>query len=186
VLKSAFKLLWAAVLAVLAAAAAAKLLLKPHAETETEEIDLVSILGVAKLASSADPLYGGGALTVLGRARLDLRGARPAPTGIRLNLAVVMGAVSLVVPEGWRLRLAGDLKLIAGAVEDGAEETAGEDAVTVTVTGFIAFGRLSVAAGPPADRAARRCGACRPNGQARGGWRAGAFAAPTRHGSRPS
>jgi len=149
VLRFAFKLLWAAALAALAAAIAAKRLLKPHAEPETEEIDLVSVLGCAELTSVADPLHGGGALAVLGRARLDFRAAQPAPTGIRLNLAVVMGEVDLVVPDRWRLRLAEDLKLIASSVEDGAGETKDEDAPVVTVTGLIAFGRLSVAAETP-------------------------------------
>jgi len=153
VLRFALTLLSAAVLTVLAAAAAAKRLLKPHAEPETEEIDLVTVLGCAELTSVADPLHGGGVLAVLGRARLDLRAARPAPTGIRLSLAVAVGAVSLTIPEGWRLRLADDLKLIAGAVEDNTGDTTAEDAPIVTVTGLIAFGRLSVAARPPANGA---------------------------------
>lgn len=133
-----FKLLRLAVVAVLGAAVAAKLLLESNAEPNTEEIDLVSIFEGQQLVSEAAPFYGGKVMTMFGGVVIDLRKATPAPTGIYLDLAVIFGGMSLVVPEGWRVKFEGNL--MAAAFSDETRTTAEEDVPTVTVTGFALFG----------------------------------------------
>jgi predicted membrane protein len=133
-----FRLLRVVVAAVLGTAVAAKLLLESNAEPTTEEIDLVSIFEGQHLSSEASPFYGGKVMTMFGGVMLDLRKATPAPTGIYLDLAVVFGGVSLIVPEGWRVRFEG--KLMAGGFSDATRTTADDDVPTVTVTGFVALG----------------------------------------------
>ena len=137
-LRFIFRLLRVVVVAILGTAVAAKLLLESNAEPTTEEIDLVSIFEGQHLSSEASPFYGGKVMTMFGGVMLDLRKATPAPTGIYLDLAVVFGGVSLVVPEGWRVRFEGNL--MAGGFSDATRTTADDDVPTVTVTGFVALG----------------------------------------------
>ncbi|HUG31386.1 MAG TPA: hypothetical protein VMM14_00720 [Acidimicrobiia bacterium] len=133
-----FKLLRLVFVAILGAAVAAKLLLESNARPDTEEIDLVSIFEGQQLVSEASPFYGGKIMSMFGGVMIDLRKATPAPTGVFLDLAVVMGGLSLVVPEGWRVRFEG--KLIAAGFSDETRTTADDDVPTVTITGFVLMG----------------------------------------------
>lgn len=142
-----FKLISAAFVAAVGAALAAKFLLESNAEPATEEIDLVSIFDGKHLVSEADPFYGGKIMAMFGGVILDLRDATPAPTGIQLDLAVVMGGVSLVVPEGWRVRFQG--KAVMGGWSDQTRTTADEDVPVVTVTGFLVMGGFQAATESP-------------------------------------
>jgi hypothetical protein len=147
-----FKLLRLVLVCVLGAAVAAKLLLESNAEPTTEEIDLVSIFEGQHLASEAAPFYGGKVMSMFGGVLLDLRKATPAPTGIYLDLAVVMGGVSLVVPEGWRVKFEGNL--MAGGFSDETRTTADADQPTVTLTGFVLMGGVQATTRSPARSAA--------------------------------
>ncbi len=144
-----FKLIRFAIVGAFGAAVAAKFLLESNADVETEEIDLVAIFEGKELVSSADPFYGGKVLTMFGGVLLDLRKTQPAPTGIRIDLAVVMGGVSLVVPEGWRVRFDG--KMFMGGWTDNTRTTAEEDVPTVTITGFVAMGGLQATTKSPVE-----------------------------------
>jgi hypothetical protein len=135
-----FKLIRAAMLAALGTALAAKFLLESNAEPATEEIDLISIFEGKHLVSSAAPFYGGHVTSMFGGVLLDLRTATPAPTGIHLDLAVIMGGVSLVVPEGWRVKASEQLTILGGGFSDETRTTSEEDVPTVTIKGFIAMG----------------------------------------------
>ena len=146
-LRFIFNLLRAAVIAVLGAAIAAKFLLESNAEPNTEEIDLVAIFEGQNLISQAAPFYGGKVLAMFGGVLLDLRKATPAPTGIYLDVAVVMGGLSLVVPEGWRVRFEG--KLAAGGFSDETRTTADQDQPTVTITGFVVMGGVQATTRSP-------------------------------------
>lgn len=150
--KFIFKLLRLVVVALLGAAVAAKLLLESNAEPDTEEIDLVSIFEGQHLVSEASPFYGGKIMSMFGGVLIDLRKATPAPTGIILDLVVVMGGVSLVVPEGWRVRFEG--KLMGGGFSDDTRTTADEDVPTVTLTGFVLMGGVQATTRSPVQAAA--------------------------------
>jgi hypothetical protein len=146
-LRFIFNLFKAAVIAVFGAAIAAKFLLESNAEPNTEEIDLVAIFEGQNLISQAAPFYGGKILAMFGGVLLDLRKATPAPTGIYLDVAVVMGGLSLVVPEGWRVRFEG--KLAAGGFSDETRTTADQDQPTVTITGFVVLGGVQATTRSP-------------------------------------
>ena len=143
------KVMRAALIAALGTALAAKFLLQSNAEPETEEIDLVAIFEGTKLVSSADPFYGGKILSMFGGVLLDLRKTTPAPTGIHLDLAVLMSGVSLVVPEGWRVKFEGNI--FFGGWSDNTKTTADEDVPTVTLTGFIGMGGLQAVTKSPVE-----------------------------------
>lgn len=146
-----FKLLRALFIMAVGTALAAKFLLESNAEPETEEIDLVSIFEGRHLASSADPFYGGKVFTMFGGALVDLRNAQPAPTGIRLEIAILMGGLSLVVPEGWRVVYDGNVYM--GGWSDETKTTADDDAPTVTITGYVFLGGLQATTRSPVERA---------------------------------
>lgn len=147
-----FKLIRLALISMLGAALAAKLLLESNAEPDTEEIDLISIFEGKQLVSQASPFYGGKVMSMFAGTLIDLRRATPAPTGVFLDLAVVAGGVSLVVPEGWRVRFEGNM--IGGGFSDVTRTTAEDDVPTVTITGFILLGGLQATTRSPIEEAA--------------------------------
>ncbi|MGD2103314.1 MAG: hypothetical protein PVG83_13875 [Acidimicrobiia bacterium] len=134
-IKFLFRLFRWFMIASLGAALAAKFLLESNAEPTTEEIDLVSIFDGRDLKSVADPFYGGKILAMFGGVMLDLRGATPAPTGVYLDVAVCMGGVSLIVPEGWRVKC--DANLMLGGFSDVTRTTADDEVPTVYISGTI-------------------------------------------------
>lgn len=146
-----FKLLRPVFIAMVGTAVAAKLLLESNAQPGTEEIDLVSIFEGQHLRSEANPFYGGKIMSMFGGAIIDLRGAAPAPTGVYLDLVVALGGVSLVVPEGWRVKFDGTI--IAGGFQDGTRTTANEDVPTVTLTGIVFMGGVQATTKSPSEAA---------------------------------
>lgn len=136
-------------LAALGAAAVAKFALQSHAEPETEEIDLVAIFEGKHLISTADPFYGGKVLVMFGGALIDLRRATPSPTGVILDLVVMLGGVSLIVPEGWRVRFEGATHLSGWS--DSTRTTSDTDAPTVTLKGRVIMGGVHAIAKSPVE-----------------------------------
>lgn len=147
-----FRLIRLAFLATLGAAVAAKFLLESNGGEETQEIDLVTIFGGEHLVSSADPFYGGKILTMFGGTLLDLRKVTPAPTGIYLDIAIVMGGFSLVVPQGWRVEFEGTS--FGGGFEDATQTTADPEAPVVKVTGIVALGGFRASTKSPVEAVA--------------------------------
>ena len=141
-----FRLLRYAVLALLGAALAAKLLLQSHATEETEEIDLVNIFGGERLISAADPFFGGKVTTLFGGTLIDLRRVVPAPTGIYLDILVAFGGLSLVVPPGWKVVFDGTVT--AGRIEDLTRPVDDPDAPIVRVGGLVALGGVEATTRP--------------------------------------
>ncbi len=141
-----FRLLRFAVIALLGTALAAKLVLQSHATEDTEEIDLVNIFGGYKLLSAADPFFGGKVTTLFGGTLIDLRRAVPAPTGIYLDILVVFGGLSLVVPPGWRVVFDGTVT--AGRIEDLTRPVTDPDAPLVRIGGLVALGGIEATTRP--------------------------------------
>ena len=141
-----FRLARFVVVAVLGLAVVAKLVLQSHATEDTEEIDLVNIFGGYKLISAADPFFGGKVTTLFGGTLIDLRRVVPAPTGIYLDILVVFGGLSLVVPPGWRVVFDGTVT--AGRIEDLTRPVDDPDAPIVRVGGLVALGGIEATTRP--------------------------------------
>lgn len=146
-----FRLIRFAIFGLIGVAVAAKFLLQSHASEETEEIDLVNIFGSERLVSSAQPFFGGKVTTVFGGTSLDLRHAVPAPTGIYLDILVAFGAVSLVVPPGWRVTYDGSV--FGGGFDDLTQTVVDPDAPIVRVGGLVALGGLRASTRLPLEPA---------------------------------
>jgi len=124
------------------AALVAKLTLHSRGEPSSEEVDLVSIFDGIHLVSEADPFYGGKVMSVFGGILLDLRKAQPSPTGVHLDVIVIWGGLSVVVPPGWMVRNEADV--FAGGYEDRAQPSADPDSPVVRITGKVIMGGLQV------------------------------------------
>ena len=144
-----FRLLWMAFVAAMGTALVAKFMLQSNAEPETEEIDLVAIFEGKHLVSTADPFYGGKVLSMCGGVLIDLRKATPAPTGIHLDVMVMMGGLSIVVPEGWRVK--NSVQIYAGGLDDRTKTTADEDVPNVNLTGTVAMGGVQIVTKSPVE-----------------------------------
>lgn len=148
-LRFIFKTVLFVFLTSLGAALAGKFALKSHAGADTQEIDLVNLLGGENVISHADPFYGGKITNAFGGLVLDLRKAVPSPTGIHLDVLIWMGGVDLVVPSGWRVVFEG--VVFAGGFADLTETTADPDAPIVRISGWILFGGLRAATRPAVE-----------------------------------
>lgn len=113
-------------------------MLKSNATETTQEVDMVAIFGSEDLASQADPFYGGKVLVMFGGTRLDLRGAKPAPTGIYIDLAIIAGGLELILPDGWRIDFTG--QIYAGGFDDTTATSADPSAPVVHIGGFVGLG----------------------------------------------
>ncbi|WP_254768717.1 LiaF transmembrane domain-containing protein [Salinilacihabitans rarus] len=98
--------------------------------------------GVEKRNSSA--AFTGAELTAaFGGTELDLRGATIADPPARINAVAMFGGVEIIVPREWNVRL-DVLPVLAGAADDRPRRDGEHEDVDLVVTGFAAFGEVSV------------------------------------------
>ena len=114
------------------------------AETDESYVDAFALFGgVDRRATGA--VFTGAALTALfGAAELDLRDVAVADRPARIEATALFGAVEVVVPRDWRVEM--DVLPVFGAAEDDRPRRDEEhDEVDLVVTGFTAFGAVTVA-----------------------------------------
>lgn len=148
-LRFVYNLLKFALLSTIAAAVAAKFLLKSRAEPDTEELDMVTVFSGSDLASVADPFYGGKVMGMFSGTRLDLRRVQPAPTGVHLDLALVFSGLQVVVPVGWQVRSHATVRL-AGMTDD-TVATADPDSPVLHLTGYVVASGVQVVSKPTVE-----------------------------------
>ena len=111
-------------------------------DAESNEVALVAILNGIELKSRAQAFTGGSMFTWLGGIAVDYREAQLAPDA-HLDVRSLFGGIAIRVPAGWRVEE--DVKAIAGGVQVDVPE-ASEDAPTLKISGFAAFGGIAVGA----------------------------------------
>lgn len=98
--------------------------------------------GVEKRSTSK--AFTGADLTALfGGTELDLRDAEIADRPARINAVATFGGVEIVVPRDWNVRL-DVLPVLAVAADDRPRRDGERDELDLVVTGFAAFGDVSV------------------------------------------
>jgi hypothetical protein len=138
-----FKLgFWAGMLA---SAALMKRVFPPRGDAESDEVALVAILNGVELESRAQAFRGGSLLSWLGGIAVDLRKAELAPDA-HLDVRSLMGGIAIRVPPGWRIE--SGVKTLGGGVAIGVPEPESDDAPTLRLDGFTAFGGVAVGAKP--------------------------------------
>jgi hypothetical protein len=118
-------------------------------EAESDEVRLVAILNGIELESRAQAFRGGSMFTWLGGIAVDLRHAQLAPDA-HLELGSLFGGIALRVPVGWRVEA--DVRSLAGGVAAHVPEPEEDDAPTLRISGFSAFGGIAVGAKPASQR----------------------------------
>jgi hypothetical protein len=113
------------------------------AAVDDDRLDLVAAFGGLDRRATSKTFTGGTVTVVFGGGELDLRDVEvPAPPA-RLNVVSLFGGVDVVVPRDWNVRL--DVLPVFGAAEDDRPRREAEhDEVDLTVTGFCAFGGVTV------------------------------------------
>ena len=128
-----------------ASAAAVKRAFPSRGDAESDEVRLVAILNGIELESRAQAFRGGSMFSWLGGIAVDLRDAQLAPDA-HLEVGSLFGGIALRVPPGWRVE--SDVQSLAGGVAVDVPRPESDDAPTLRITGFTAFGGVAVGAKP--------------------------------------
>lgn len=114
-------------------------------DADSDEVRLVAILNGIALESRAQAFRGGSLLTWLGGIAVDLRRAQLGPEA-RLEVGSLLGGIAVRVPPGWRVET--DVRSLGGGVAIDVPVPEDDDAPTLHLTGFTAFGGVAVRAKP--------------------------------------
>lgn len=127
----------------LASAAIVRRALPSRGDAESDDVRLVAILDGVAIRSRASAFRGGSAFSWFGGIALDLREATLAPDA-RLEVGSLFGGIAVRVPPGWRV--VADVRALGGGVAVDAPEPQDDDAPTLRVHGYAAFGGVAVGA----------------------------------------
>ncbi|MFA9424961.1 hypothetical protein [Natronorubrum sp. A-ect3] len=106
-------------------------------------VTAVGLFGGADRRVTTDGFVGGELTAVFGGVDLDLRDATVSDRPARVNATAVFGGVDVRVPTDWNVQV--DVLPIFGGAEDERPRRAEEhDSVDLVVTGFAAFGGITV------------------------------------------
>ena len=114
-------------------------------DADSDEVALVAILNGIQLEGRAQAFRGGSMFTWLGGIAVDLRDAQLAPEA-HLDVGAVLGGIAIRVPAGWRVE--SRVTSFGGGVAVGVPDPESEDAPTLRLDGFSAFGGIAVGAKP--------------------------------------
>ena len=117
-------------------------------DAESDEVRLVAIQNGIAIKSRAQAFRGGSMFSWFGGIAVDLREARLAP-GAHLEVGSLFGGIAIRVPPEWRVE--SNVTAIAGGVDVAVPEPEAEDAPTLRIDGFVAFGGVAVGAKPIDD-----------------------------------
>jgi hypothetical protein len=93
----------------------------------SDDFQVATIMNGGEFSSRATNLRSGAAITVMGGARIDLRGATLDPSGASLELNTIVGGLEVLVSEGWAVEVdeevsGGELKVNVTPLEELPED----------------------------------------------------------------
>lgn len=100
-------------------------------------------LGGVERRNTSQAFEGADLTAVFGGAELDLRDAKVADRPARVNALALFGGVEVIVPRDWNVRME-VLPVLGGASDDRPRREERHESVDLEVTGFAAFGGVSV------------------------------------------
>ena len=131
-----------------ASAVAMKRAFPSRGDAESDEVRLVAIQNGIAIKSRAQAFRGGSMFSWFGGIAVDLREAKLAPDA-HLEVGSLFGGIVIRVPPEWRVE--SNVNAIAGGVDVAVPEPEAEDAPTLRIDGFAAFGGVAVGAKPIDD-----------------------------------
>jgi hypothetical protein len=112
-------------------------------EASDSYVSVLALFGGSERRATSDAFVGADVTALFGGSELDLRDATVADPPARVNATALFGGVDVIVPRDWRVEF--DVLPLFGAAEDERPRREEEhDAVDLVVTGFTAFGGVSV------------------------------------------
>ena len=111
---------------------------------ERDDIHATALFGGPELASSSQQFRGASLTALFGGVKLDLRQAKLAPTGARIDATVAFGGVELLVPRGWPVTV--NSTPILGGVADKTDHAVpvAPDAPTLHVDALAICGGVEI------------------------------------------
>ena len=125
-----------------ASAAILKKSFPSRGDEDSDELALVAILNGVELKSRAQAFKGGSMFSWLGGIAVDLRDAQLAGDA-HLDVHSTFGGIAIRVPPSWRIE--SNVKAIGGGVAISPTQPT-DDAPTLRLDGFAAFGGIAVGA----------------------------------------
>jgi hypothetical protein len=104
---------------------------------------LFAALGGVERRNTSKAFEGADLTAVFGGAELDLRDAEIVDRPARINAVALFGGAEVIVPRDWNVRM-DVLPILGGASDDRPRREEQHDSVDLEVTGFVAFGGISV------------------------------------------
>ena len=109
---------------------------------ENERLSTVAIWSGVERKVLSQQFRGGDITAVMGGAEIDMRGARPVPSGAVLEVLAVWGGIDVQVPENWRV--VNQATVIMGAIEDKTKIPPVESTHTLIIRGFVMMGGVEI------------------------------------------
>jgi predicted membrane protein len=113
------------------------------ATTDDSHDSLFAAFGGVERRNTSKTFVGADLTAVFGGAELDLRDAELTDRPARINVVALFGGAEVIVPRDWNVRM-DVLPILAGASDDRPRREREHDDVDLVVTGFTAFGGVSV------------------------------------------
>jgi len=130
------------------AAIFARRLIPTYGDEDSDTFALLASMSGVEFRSRARALSTGKATAFLGGIELDLRDA-VIVDGATLQLRAVLGGISVIVPDGWRVEVR--QRVVAGEVVNETEpDEAPEDAPVLIVDAAAQFGGIAIGVKEPA------------------------------------
>ena len=118
--------------------------LRPRSRAiENEAVSVFALFSGQNRRSTADRFRGGDVTVAFGGVELDLRDATVADPPARVTTTVFFGGADVVVPRDWNVEL-DVFPLFGGAEDERPRRESDHEGVDLVVTGFAAFGGVSV------------------------------------------
>jgi hypothetical protein len=113
------------------------------ATTDDSHDSLFAAFGGVERRNTSKTFVGADLTAVFGGAELDLRDAELTDRPARVNVVALFGGAEVVVPRDWNVKM-DVLPILAGASDDRPRRESEHDEIDLVVTGFTAFGGVSV------------------------------------------
>lgn len=111
--------------------------------TDDAYSSLFAAFGGVERRNTSKAFTGADLTAVFGGAELDLRDAEPVDRPATVNAVALFGGVDIIVPREWNVRME-VLPVLGGATDERPRREETNEAVDLVVTGFAAFGGVSV------------------------------------------
>ena len=110
---------------------------------EQDAVNSVVAFWSRRLVSRSPAFTGGSVSVFFGSVELDLREARPAPSGAKLGATVVFSSLEVTVPEGWQVTIRG-IPFFGSWDDTTRRDVTGAGAPTLAINALVVFGGLEV------------------------------------------